>query len=148
MRIFPSQVVSVVGVLDPDTYAAGTYETPWIDMGAVGDLMAMISTGTLGASATVDAKFEQATDSSGTGAKDVAGAAMTQLTKASNDDDQVLIDLRAGKLDLLNGFSHGRLSVTVGTASSVLAATVLGMYPMLAPASKLNVPSVVQIVSA
>jgi hypothetical protein len=39
--------------------------------------------GVLGASATVDAKLQQATDNSGTGVKDVTGKAITQLVKAT-----------------------------------------------------------------
>jgi hypothetical protein len=37
--------------------------------------IAVIKTGVLGASATVDAKLQQATDSSGTGVKDITGKA-------------------------------------------------------------------------
>jgi hypothetical protein len=50
-------------------------------------LMAIIL-GVLGAAATVDAKLQQATDTSGTGAKDISGKAITQLVKASNDNNE------------------------------------------------------------
>lgn len=146
--LLPSQLAAVVGVIDPDAYAANTYTTGWIDMGQFQAVMAVVMAGTLGASATLDAKIEQASDSSGTGAKDVTGAAITQLTKAGSDDDkQAVIELFGEDLDLVNGFTHARLSVTVGTATSDMGAIVLGMSPRYAPASANDLASVDEIVS-
>lgn len=144
----PSDLAAVVGVIDPDANTAATYTTDWIDMSTFQMLMGVVMAGTLGASATLDAKFEQATDSSGTGAKDVSGTDITQLTKAGSDDDkQVVINLHSDDLDLVNDFTHARLSMTVGTATSDVAALVLGMSPRYAPASDSDASTVAAIVT-
>jgi hypothetical protein len=63
--------------------------------------MAIVGVGVLGSSATVDAKLQQATDSSGTGVKDISGKAITQFTKVGTDDaKQTLINLKQDDLDV------------------------------------------------
>jgi hypothetical protein len=145
----PSDRAAVVGVIDPDASTAATYTTGWISMSDFQSLMAVVMAGTLGSSATLDAKFEQASDSSGTGAKDVSGAAITQLTQGGTDesDKQAIINLSADDLDLANSFTHARFSMTVGTATSDAAALVLGFDPRYAPASDSDAASVAEIVS-
>jgi len=143
----PSELAAVVGVIDPDANGTGTLTTGWIDMAQFQAIMAVIMAGTLGTSATIDAKLEQATDDSGTSAKDVDGSDITQLVKASNDDDQAIIECFAEDLDIANGFSHVRLSMTVGTATSDAGALVLGMSPRYGPASDNDAATVVEIVS-
>lgn len=142
----PSEVAAVVGVVDPDATAAGTVTSAWVDMADFESIMAIVMAGTLGTSATLDAKLEQATDSSGTGAKDVTGKAITQLVKASNDDDQAIINCRAEDLDIANDFSHVRLSMTVGTATSDAAGIVLGFNARRMPVDGEDLASVVEIV--
>ena len=63
-----AQAVAVLGVVDPDVTTAGAHVTGWIDGSKFSDFMAIIMAGTLGASATLDAKIEQATNGSGAGA--------------------------------------------------------------------------------
>lgn len=126
-NILPSKRAGVVGVIDPDAYAASTYTTGWISMVDYQSIMAVVMAGDLGASATLDAKLQQATDGSGTGAKDIAGKAITQLTQAGSDSNkQAIINCRADELDVNNGFTHVRLSMTIGTATSDAGAIVLG----------------------
>ncbi|WP_300535738.1 hypothetical protein [uncultured Mameliella sp.] len=144
----PSDLAAVVGVIDPDANSAATYTTDWIDMSTFQMVMGIVMAGTLGASATLDAKFEQATDSGGSGVKDISGTDITQLTKAGSDDDkQVVINLHADDLDLANDFTHARLSMTVGTATSDAGAVVLGMSPRYAPASDNDAATVDEIVT-
>jgi hypothetical protein len=145
--LLPSERAGVVGVIDPDLNAAGTVTSGWIDMGAFQAVLAIVMAGDLGTSATLDAKFEQATDGSGTGAKDVTGAAITQMVDGTDDNTQALINLHASDLDLANGFSHVRLSMTVTTASSDSSAVVLGFDPRYAPASSNDLASVAEIIS-
>lgn len=143
----PSDQVAVVGAIDPDANAAGTLTTGWVSLADFGALMAVIMAGTLGSSATLDAKFEQATDDSGTGAKDVTGGAITQLTQAGTDSDkQSIINLFAEDLDINNGFTHARLSMTVGTATSDSGAVLLGLYPRSGAASDSDAATVAEIV--
>jgi len=143
----PSMAAGVVGVINPVSQAAGTVTTGWVDMQKFGALLAVLSAGVLGASATVDAKFQQATDGTGTGAKDVAGTSITQLTKAGTDDNkQALINLRQEDLDKNNGFRFARLSVTVGTAASLIAAVLLAFNARYGAATDNDVATVDEIV--
>lgn len=127
-NILPSDRVRLMGVVDPDANAAATYTTDWVSLADFNSVMAVVFAGDLGASATIDAKLEQATDSSGTGAKDVTSKAITQLTKAGSDDNkQAIINCRSEELDVANSFTHVRLSVTVGTATSDCSAAIFGL---------------------
>jgi hypothetical protein len=140
----PSQRVGVVGVISPVSQAAGTVTSGWMDVTTFHNFMAILKTGVLGASATVDAKLQQATDNSGTGAKDITGKAITQLVKASNDNNQLTIDLKQEDTDFNNGFKWFRLSVTVGTATSLVDATILGFDPRFGFATDNDATTVVQ----
>lgn len=140
----PSEEVSVLATIDPASVAAGTATSDWVDASQFHRFLALLKTGALGTSATVDAKLQQATDSSGTGAKDIAGKAITQLVKASNDNDQVTIDLRPEEMDAINGFTYFALVVTVGTAASIADATILGIDPRQGLATDFNLASVVE----
>lgn len=144
----PSDEVAVLAAIDPDVTAAGTVTTGWIDMGAWIKVMAVIMAGTLGSSATLDAKIEQATDSAGTGAKDVTGKSITQLTQAGTDqsDKQAVINLYPEDLDIANDFTHVRLSLTVGTASSDAGALILGLGARYGKASASDADTVAEIV--
>lgn len=143
----PSDLVGLVGVINPGANVVGSLSTGWVNAGAYGQLFATILAGTLGAAATLDAKFEQATDSSGTGVKDITGKAITQLVKASNDDDQAIINLFPGELDIANDFNYVRLTCTVAGATSDYAAILQAMTPRHGPASKNDLASVVEIVT-
>lgn len=128
--IKPSSRVMLVGVIDPDAYAANTYTTGWVDMSVWESLMALISAGDLGSSATLDAKLEQATSAAGAGAKDVTDKAITQLTQAGTDSNkQAIINLMSEDLDVTNLFRYVRLSMTIGTATSDAAGYLFGLDP-------------------
>jgi hypothetical protein len=144
MNAKPNKKTTLVGIIDPDAYAAGAYSTGWVDMRKFNAIQAVVMAGTLGASATLDAKLEQASDGSGTGVKDITGKAITQLVKASNDDDQAIILLRDDELDVANSFTHARLTMTVGTATSDAGAVVLGHYARYTPAALASVVEVVE----
>ena len=151
MSSFPNariaEVTSLLGTVDPVSQAAGTITTGWLSAANHERFLALIQTGVLGTSATVDAKLQQATDSSGTGVKDVTGKAIAQIVKASGDNKQALINLRAEELDSSGGFAYFRLSITVGTAASLVGAAVLAAVAKSAPASALNQAGVVQNVA-
>jgi hypothetical protein len=129
LNALASELAAVVGNIDPDAYAASTVTTGWIDASKFQQYLAIVQAGDLGASATLDAKLEQATDASGTGAKDVTGKAITQLTQAGTDSNkQVVINLTPSQhLDIDNGFDHFRLSMTVAVAASDAGGIVLGL---------------------
>ncbi|HET6912063.1 MAG TPA: hypothetical protein VFH71_01835 [Rhodanobacteraceae bacterium] len=141
-----SEQVAILGAINPSSQAAGTATSGWISLANFQKLLAVVHTGVLGASATVDAKIQQATSAAGAGAKDVANKAITQIVKATGDNQQVEINLDAQDLDVEGGFGFVQLSVTVGTAASQTAALVYGFNPRFAPASDSNAASVAEIV--
>jgi hypothetical protein len=144
----PSEVVGIVGNIDPDAYAASTVTSGWIAAKNYLAFAALVLAGDLGASATLDAKLEQAQDASGTGAKDITGKAITQLTQAGTDSNkQVIINLRPEELDVDNAFTHFRLSMTVATATSDCGGIVLGVNPARGPATGVDATTVDEVVA-
>jgi hypothetical protein len=141
-----SEQMAILGTINPASVAAGTVVSTWVSVANFNRLAAILQTGSLGASATVDAKLRQATDSSGTGAKDITGKSITQLVKASNDNNQVVLDCSAEDVDATNGYGYVALSVTVGTAASLLSALMIGGNARFEPASAFNPTTVVQVV--
>lgn len=141
-----SDRAGILATLDPASVAASTVLTAWVPVAKWHAISAFLQTGVLGAAATVDAKLRQATDASGTGAKDITGKSITQLVKASHDNKQVIIECKADDLDTANGFTHVALSVTVGAAASLLAAILLGHNARYMPGSDFDSANVVQIV--
>jgi hypothetical protein len=141
-----SELLSILATIDPASISAGTVTTGWVSAGNHHNLLAVIQTGALGTSATLDAKLQQASDSTGAGAKDVSGKAIAQIVKATGDNKQALINLRPDELDVANGFAFVRLSLTVGTAASVAGAQLLGVNSRYASADAFNQAAVVQII--
>lgn len=138
---------AVLATIDPVSQAAGTVTTGWVSVANFHRLVAEIQTGVMGASATLDAKVQQAQDGSGTGVKDVTGRAIVQIVKASGDGKQAFIEVSPDNdLDTNNGFGFVRLSMTVGTAASLIAGKLIGINSRFAPASAFNQAGVVQIV--
>jgi hypothetical protein len=136
---------AILATIDPASVAASTVLTAWIPVAKFHRFAALIATGVLGASATLDAKFRQAQDAAGTGAKDITGKALAQIVKASGDNKQAILECQADDLDTNNGFTHVALSLTVGTAASLVAAVLVGQS-RYQPASDFDDADVVQIV--
>lgn len=143
----PSERVALLGTVEPDVLTATAHTSDYVDAGNFESIMAIVMAGTLGTSATIDAKLVQATDSSGTGSKDISGKAITQLVKATDDNKQAIINVRSEDLDMANGFSHVAVTVTVGAASSDGGAVLLGLNPRYGPASDNDLASVAEIVA-
>ena len=141
-----TQSLAMFGMIDADNYAAATYTSDYGDASVVDRFVATIAVGDMAATATVDAKLVQATDSSGTGKKDITGAAITQLTQAGSDDNkQAKIEVRSEQLDINNGFDHVAVEVTVAAAAVDLAAWLEGLV-YSTPASSVDLASVAEIV--
>jgi hypothetical protein len=81
----------------------------------------IILVGTMGQGATIDFALMQATDTAGTGAKAIAGKAITQLTQAGGDgNDAIIIEFRAEELDVDGGFAYlGAILTVTGAACEV-----------------------------
>lgn len=141
-----SENLAVLATIDPVSQGAGTVSTGYVDASKFAQLLALIDVGAMTATSTVDAKFQQATDNTGTGVKDVTGKAITQLLAAGGNNRQVQIDLRDEQLDVTNGFRFVRLTVTVAAAASLLSAVVFGAWARQGTAADSNQAGVVQIV--
>ena len=141
-----SEMLAILATIDPASQSVGVATTGWVSVANHHGLLAVVQTGVLGTLATVDAKFQQATDSSGAGAKDVAGRAITQIVKATGDNKQALINLKPEELDTINGFGFVRVALTVGVAASITGAQLLGVNPRFAPADAANQAAVVQVI--
>ena len=141
-----SEMLAVLATIDPATQAAGAVSTGWVSVANHLGFLALVQTGVLGTSATVDAKLQQALDSAGTGAKDISGKAITQIVKATGDNKQALVNVKPEELDTVNGFGFVRVTVTVGVAASITSAQLLGVNPRYAPADMGNQAAVVQVI--
>ncbi|MEI8326288.1 MAG: hypothetical protein WCH44_13165 [Betaproteobacteria bacterium] len=141
-----SEMLAILATIDPASQSAGSATTGWVSVANHHGLLAVVQTGVLGTLATVDAKLQQATDSTGAGAKDVAGRAITQIVKATGDNRQALINLKPEELDTVNGFGFVRVALTVGVAASITGAQLLGVNPRFAPADAANQAAVVQVI--
>jgi hypothetical protein len=141
-----SEKAAILATLDPASVAPSTVVTAFVPLSNVGQVAALLQTGVLGAAATVDAKLRQAQDAAGTGAKDIAGKSIAQIVKATGDNVQALVEARAEDLDVNNGYGFVALSVTVGTAASLVGAALIGSSTRYSPASQFNQAAVKQIV--
>jgi hypothetical protein len=147
-NILPSNRAVLAALIKPDAHTAGAKRSGWVDMSVFENIQAIVCAGTLGASATLDAKLEQATNESGGSAKDITGKAITQLTKAGSQDDmQAIINCRSDELDTNNGFTHVRLTMTVGTATSDAGAVILGHDARYQPAEISGAVEIAEVVA-
>ncbi len=138
-----SEALAVVGTIDPASLAAAEHLTDAIDMSKYRRVLFIITTGVLGTNATIDFTIKQATTSGGSYDLQVGGnssptKAITQLTKAANDNDQVLVEVRAE--ECTRRWLKG--SLTVGTAASLASVVALGAVARQQPVTQLD--SVVQ----
>lgn len=147
-NLLSSDRVGILAAIDPSSKSTGDTTTAWISMAGWLGVMAIVQAGVLGSSATLDAKIEQAKDSSGTSGKAVSGKAITQLTKAGSDDNkQAIINLKPTDLDIANDFTHVRLVLSVGTAASIAAGLLIGTDPRYGTASASDAATVDEIVA-
>ena len=141
----PSELISVLGTIDPQTLNAGTTLTAFVPVKNHHTFMAMVNVGTFGAGATVDAKLRQALDAAGTGAKDIAGRSIVQMLAAGGNNKQAIINMKTGDLDTEGNFAFIALSVTVGTAATPASAVLIGTNARFMDGAVLNAASVVQV---
>ena len=141
-----SELLSILATIDPVSQAAGSVTSGWVSAANFHSFLAVVQTGVMGASATLDAKIQQDQDNTGTGVKDVTGKAITQIVKATGDNKQAFINLRPEDVDNINGFGFVRVSLTVGVAASIVSGQLIGLNPRYATADAYNQAAVVQII--
>lgn len=151
----PSEVMALVGAIDPDANAPGDVSTGWIDMSAWHAMLAVVLVGDMGSATTLAGKFEQATSSGGAGVKDVTGVAISALDQSASpnpSNQQVTLDCRADDLDAENGFRYVRFTATgvdttsPANATSDYAVALFGVWPKVGIASDFDAATVDEIV--
>lgn len=129
INLKPSHRVGVVGAINPQS-ATTVQTSAWIDATTFHNYLALIALGAITATGLVNAKLQQATDNAGTGAKDVTGKAIAQMSAAApNSNQQALINLKQEDLDIANGFKFFQLSITPSVAAALIEATIVGLDP-------------------
>lgn len=142
-----SERVAVVATIDPDANATGTFGSDWVDMTMFDQAMCVVMAGTLGTTAGIDVQIEEATDSSGTGAQNITGKTITELTDANTDSDkQAIINISSDDLDIADNYTHIRAVMTVATATSDSALIILASRPRYGPANDNDLSTVAEIV--
>lgn len=114
--------------LVPLQRAANTYTSTGLDMTGFDGVAAVLYTGDIAATVTVDAKIQESDDNSSW--SDIAGAAITQL--GATDDNKVpSIDLRMG--GRANRKKYLRFSVTTANGNSTWGCLFIGYNPAQTP---------------
>lgn len=143
--VLGSERVAILAALNPVDIATTASSTSWIAAANFFRFMGVVQVGAI--TGTVDAKFQQATTSTGTGAKDVTGKSITQVA-ATGDNRQAVINCRHDDLDIDGGFDYIRLTVTpTGGTTNLAAALLLGIDGRATPASDYNATSVAEVIS-
>ena len=108
----------------------------WVNYkGAHGGAL-FVTVGNMPTGTTLDAKLQQAQDASGTGAKDITGKVITQLTAAGGDSNSlVAIEFQTEELDVNNGFEYVRFVVTIDGGDVVYGATLFSRNARYKPVS-------------
>lgn len=121
-----SEELAVLAKISPISASSAT-GSDWVSIKYARKLLALVQVGVMASSSTVDAKLQQATDNSGTGAKDVSGTSITQLTEAGTDDNKVVvINADSAEFDTNNDFEFCRLLITPATAASLISGVLIG----------------------
>lgn len=102
----------------------------WVSAANYHRFAAILWTGAIASTGTLNFKVEQATDGSGSNAKNLIVA-----TALTDDDDNKRIALLfdAEDMDQDNGFKFLRLTVTAATAASLVHAELFGYNPRFGP---------------
>ncbi|WP_054537116.1 hypothetical protein [Herpetosiphon geysericola] len=119
-----TQDVRIDQALPPASRAAGTVTSTYLSMDGHEMVTALLSVGAITASGTIDMKLVQATDTSGTGSKDIAGASLVQIADTGGAK-MYAIDFRGDLLDHTNGFTCVAVVLTTAAAANVSSVTFL-----------------------
>lgn len=122
-----SESVVPIAVIQPQAITAGATGvlTGAIDMANYEKVMAVLMSGTIGASGTLDFHAEASATSGGTYAT-IPGKEITQLVKASNDNDLAIIEVTQADVAAL-GKRYVKFNAIAGTANATSAVLVLGV---------------------
>jgi hypothetical protein len=139
----PSQQLALAAYIKPQAQTAGALSSGYVDASKYKWLYALFALGTPGSSGTLDGKLQQASDSGGTGLKDISGAAIAQLAA----EGIAVVEVDTSKLDINNGFRYVKAVATVATATSPTVCFLFGTNERWEPASGGNDSHVVAAVT-
>ena len=133
-----SQALSIPATeLDPVSQGAATVTTGGVDMSKFERVMFVVMVGAV-TTGTVDAKLQESATSGGT-YTDIAGASITQITTSNK-----IATLEIKTTQLSAGKQFVRLSLTVGTAATLIAVLPLAGEAHQKPASAQDIAAVAQ----
>lgn len=140
-----NDVLAVVGVIQPQAITAGATGvlTAAVDMKDYSNLMFVVSSGTLGASGTLDVEA-QASDAAGGTYATITGRAATQLVKATGDNKIVVVHVTEADVAAA-GKRYVKFKIAAGTANATSSGIVLGV-PMSGRAGASNLAAVAQVI--
>jgi hypothetical protein len=137
-----SEVHEVMAVEHADSQAAGAHATAWVYAGNHHRYVAVLDVGDMAATATLDMVVRAATSAAGTGTVNLAGKAITQLTQAGGDGNEiVMIEVRAE--ELAEFYDYIQVLVTVGTDAVEYSLILYGICPRWSPVALTNMSEVV-----
>jgi hypothetical protein len=122
MNYYLTENFSIAATVDPQLLNNNSVTSDWVDMSLYRKVSFILNVGAT--DITVDAKLQEATDSSGTSAQDITGFAITQLT-ATDDNEQVVIEIDATELS--EDYTHVALVVTIGNGSTGAQISAIGL---------------------
>lgn len=135
-----AEITANLAEIAAQSATAATYLSGPFQLNVCRKALATINVGTPGAGGTVDAKFRWSATSGGTYA-DVVGALIVQMTAAGIAQ----LEIRADRVNALGYGPFYKLSITVGVATTPIAATVLGGDCRYQPASQFNDAAVTNV---
>ena len=142
-----SEMLAILETYEPVSANGANINMVGINMANFDRAVFILQTGVLGTNATVDFRLQQSTSVNGTYAN-ISGKSITQLTQAGTDDNkQVVIEIKSDELDVSNAKMFVRGQIDVGAAASLVSAIVLGQPTRFEPASTFNQAAVDEIVA-
>lgn len=141
-----SDKLAVVEVIQPQVVTAGATGvlTGAINMANFSKVIAILQTGTLGTAGTLDFQAVASATSGGTYTA-VTGKAATQLVKATNDNDLVVVEVSADDVAKVSK-QYVKFHAVAGTADATCGCVVLGV-PRNYTADLVDNANIVQYVS-
>ena len=131
-----TEVNQVGGELYPALKTVAAHTGAWLPLSNHQRAIFIVMVGAMTTLATLDFSVQQASDSSGTGVKAITSKAITQLTAAGGDgNDLVCVEVRSEELDVSNGFEYVRGLLTVGTATVYCCLLPIRFIPNYPPVS-------------
>ena len=133
-----TEAVDLLAKIDPASYTT-VQNSAWVPLGAVDRAVAIAAVGAITASGTLDMKIRQAKDAAGTGAKDITGKAIVQVTQAAGGSNKVYaIEVRDIELDTANSFTHISVQLTPAVAAAIVGVLLLGTAAAQEPVAGAN----------